>query len=120
MVADALLRCVVVAELAIDLVTVASVGGPGDRINLLESSALPVIRKVFEGPFGSPLSGPLISGRDAEEIISDSMIAPSAFEGVLLRGGRGGRAGRSAFGSGCAPEGRAEDACGCGTGRLSE
>lgn len=85
MVADALLRRVVVAELAIDLVTVASIRSPGDRINLLESSALPVIRKVFEGPFGSPLSGPLISGRNAEKIISDSMIAPSAFEGGLRR-----------------------------------
>ena len=73
MVADALLRRVVVAELAIDLVTVASIRSPGDRINLLESSALPVIRKVFEGPFGSPLSGPLISGRNAEKIISDSV-----------------------------------------------
>ena len=36
MVADALLRRVVVAELAIDLVTVASIRSPGDRINLLE------------------------------------------------------------------------------------
>lgn len=89
MVADALLRRVVVAELAIDLVTVASIRSPGDRINLLESSALPVIRKVFEGPFGSPLSGPLISGRNAEKIISDSMIAPSAFEAACAATNRG-------------------------------
>ncbi|CBL03292.1 hypothetical protein GPA_01240 [Gordonibacter pamelaeae 7-10-1-b] len=68
----------------------------------------------------------LIQGMDRPVVVADGtdevmvVLSPSAFEGVLLRGGRGGRAGRSAFGSGCAPEGRAEDACGCGTGRLSE
>ena len=68
----------------------------------------------------------LIQGMDRPVVVADGtdevmvVLSPSAFEGVLLRGGRGGRAGRSAFGSGCAPEGRAEDACGCGTGRLTE
>ena len=56
----------------------------------------------------------LIQGMDRPVVVADGtdevmvVLSPSAFEGVLLRGGRGGRAGRSAFGSGCAPEGRAQ------------
>lgn len=68
----------------------------------------------------------LIQGMDRPVVVADGtdevmvVLSPSVFESVLLRGGRGGRTCRSAFGSGCAPEGRAEDTCGCGTSHLAE
>ena len=67
----------------------------------------------------------LIQGMDRPVVVADGadevmvVLSPSAFEGVLLRSGQGGRRGRT-FGAGCDLEGREEDACGCGAYRLAE